>query len=120
MYAVGSAYFMSQSPGAERMGGFRITLRRKQEAVGRITVNPTDFLSSQTDTWIGEFVAKQAIAGITDVAKIQGIELSEFDVELSSFLVHDVDSAPLCYFQAGKSAFRAALEMWFMKDLPAQ
>ncbi len=46
----------------------------------------------------------------------QSIGPGELDVELSEFLYHDVDSVPVCYYQAGKSAFRLALEALHVRD----
>jgi hypothetical protein len=80
-------------------------------------VNPTDVRSNELQTQIPDSYTQQAIAGITEVAKTEGIELSDVDIELCAFLIHDVDSRSQIFYQSAKSAFRAALEMWSLQDL---
>jgi hypothetical protein len=117
MYASGSAYLVRQS-GGDRVGGLQVLIRPKQGEVGSITVKPTDIRSAELQcdpTWFVE----NATRGIREVAEKADIDLNSVDIELSRFLFNEVDSRKECYYQAAKSAFRTALEMWFLKDLDA-
>jgi hypothetical protein len=118
MHATGSAYLFRQVPGSERIGGLQLTVRPKRGPKGVITVSPTDWKTHNVHCQIDDFV-ERALAGIKEVAAKADLNLNDVDIELSHFLVHDVDSAPICYFQAAKSALRSALEMWSLKDLSA-
>src|SRR4051812_19492010 len=115
--AIGACYLMRQAPGAEQMGGLQVSLRPSESEEGSISILSTAWRTRED---LGEMVAdyaEEAIRGIREVAEDHGIRLREFDLELSEFLYHDVNSFPLCYYQAGKSAFRSALEMWHKRDL---
>jgi hypothetical protein len=118
MRAVGSAYLFRQTAGSERVGGLQLTIRPKKGAAGTIAATPSDWQTKDlhANANIDRYV-EQAIIGIKEVADQETVNLDDVDIELSSFLIHDVDSAPRCYYQAAKSAFRSALEMWSLKDL---
>ena len=118
MRAVGSAYLFRQSPGSERLGGLQVTVRPKRGAKGVIIITPTDWRTEDLHSQIDDYV-ENALTGIKEVASKADLNLDDVDIELSRFLVHDVDSSPLCYLQAAKSALRSALEMWLLRDLPA-
>jgi hypothetical protein len=121
MRSIGTSYLIRQTPGSERVGGLRVTLRRRSGEVGTLTVETTDWRteaaiehSRQLDACVVE-----ALRGVREVGDQYGIPMDEFDVVLSHFIYHHTDSAPLCYYQAGKSAFRSALEAWRTRDLSA-
>jgi hypothetical protein len=119
MRSIGASYLIRQSPGSERIGGLRVTIRRRSRDAGSISVEPTDWRTGEKLEFadeIGPF-ASEAIRGVREVAERYGIRLDEFDVVLSHFVYHPVDSAPFCYYQTGKSAFRSALEAWSCCDL---
>src|SRR5262245_42912827 len=115
---MGSAYLFRQSPGSERVGGLQVVIRPKRGSIGSITVIPTDWRSEESQCKPDAFV-KDAMLGIKELAEKANINLDDLDIDLSRFLLHAVDSYPKCYYQAAKSAFRTAVEMWFLKDLDA-
>jgi hypothetical protein len=116
MRSIGASYLIRQSAGSERIGGLRVTLRRPSGEVGNITVEATDWRTGDRIDGIG-YLAAEAIKGIREVAEHYGIPLDAFDVVLDHFIYHPADSAPFCYYQAGKSAFRSAIEAWSTRDL---
>jgi hypothetical protein len=118
--AIGASYCFDQSPGGERVGGLMVTLRRRANAAGTITIVPTErstgemegaMLDSGTKEallWFG----KEAEEALRDEAKREGIDLNQFDIVLSDFIFHDVDSHSQCYAGAARSAFRSARDAW--------
>lgn len=120
VYAVGSAYLFRQSAGSERLGGLEVTIRPRKGDVGGIVVELTEFSNGESldEDELAPYV-EAALKGIDEVAKRNRSLSDQFDVQLSKFLYHAVDIHPKCYFQAGKSAYRAALEAWQVRDLDA-
>ncbi len=117
MRSIGCSYLFRQTPGSERVGGLQVTVKPRRGAVGVIDVTLTDYRTKEPLVGLDDEIVQSAISGIHDVANQYGVPLSDFDVQLSDFLFHDVDSHPRIYHQAAKSAFRAALEAWQTKDL---
>jgi hypothetical protein len=114
-FAVGSSYLLRQVLGSERIGGVQLTVRGSN--VGRIEVHTTDWRTNETiEKFPAEFVTA-VLDGIKDFAKEKSIDLSCYHIVASNFLLHPVDSNPKCYYQAGRSALRAALEAIKVKDL---
>jgi hypothetical protein len=121
-YSVGASYLVRQAPGSERIGGLRVTVRQPPGNAGTITVDATDWRTGaalERPAVIEPYVS-EAIRVIREVADEYGFRLDEFDVVLSDFVVHPVDSVTRCYYQAGKSAFRSALEAWKTGDLSTE
>jgi hypothetical protein len=117
--SIGASYLIRQSPGGERIGGLRVTIEPAAGNAGTIKHEATDWLNGQPlerPHDIGPLVS-EAVRGIREVARQCNVLLDEFDVVLSHFLVHPVDSRAKCYYQAAKSAFRSALEAWTTEDL---
>jgi len=50
--------------------------------------------------------------GIREVAGECGVNLDDFDIVLSVFMYHPVDSRESLYYGAARSAFRAAWDAW--------
>jgi hypothetical protein len=117
--SIGASYLIRQIAGSERIGGLRVTLRPPSRGRGTITVEYTDWHTGQPLEYRKDIepLAQEAIRGIYEVAERFKVSLEEFDVVLSHFVDHPVDSFPPCYYQAGKSAFRSALEAWEIRDL---
>lgn len=114
--AIGSSYFIQQSPGAEMIGGLEIVLRNPATNVGRIIVSNTLWHSEETRDDIGNY-QQQAVNGIHDYATKNDIDLTQFDVELRRFIIHDVDSHPRLYFFTAQNALQSALASWFHPSL---
>ncbi len=114
--SIGASYSLNQTPGAERMGGLQVVIRPKQGDEGTITIRPTERTTGDTLDGLGSY-ADAALRGIREVAREHDVDLSRFDVILSDWLVHPVDSRASCYYHTGKSAFRSALEAWTGGDL---
>jgi hypothetical protein len=84
---------------------------------GKIEVQATDWQTRQAiEDYISPFV-DAALKGIEDFAKQYSSDLSCCDIVVSNFLYHPIDSSTKCYYQAGRIAFRAALEAWKIRDL---
>lgn len=117
MRAIGSSYLIRQTPGSERIGGLQVTILSLQNGIGKIEVQTTDWQTRQAiEDDISPFV-DAALKGIKDFAKQHSIDLSGCNLVLSNFLYHPIDSFTQCYYQAGRSAFRAALEARKIRDL---
>jgi hypothetical protein len=114
--AIGSSYFIQQSPGAELIGGLEVVLCIPESEIGRIIVSNTLWQSDETRDDIGDF-QQQAVDGIHDYAIEKGIDLSKFDIELRKFVFHDVDSHPRLYFFTAQNALQSALASWFHPSL---
>jgi hypothetical protein len=110
--AIGSSYFIQQSPGAEMLGGLEVVLCIPKSETGRLIVSTTLWQSDETRDDIGEF-QQQAIDGIHDYANKNEVDLTRFDIELRRFLIHDVDSHPRLYFFTAQNALQSALASWF-------
>ncbi len=110
-YAVGSCHIMRQAPGAERVGGLEIKICPRRGEAGQIEVRSTDWRTDEPLEESMEIFGDAAIEGIKLVADRYGISLGDFDITLQRFLYHPTDSGQLyCYRQAGRSAFRSAIE----------
>ena len=119
MRSIGASYLIRQNAGSERVGGLRVTLRLPSRESGTVTIQATDWHTGEAierPCEIEVFVS-EAIRGIREVAEANGIRLEEFDIVLSHFVHHPTDSLTRCYYQAGKSAFRSAIEAWRTRDL---
>ena len=117
--AIGSSYFIQQTPGAEMLGGVEVVLRVPKSETGRLIVSNTLWQSEETRDDIGEF-QQQAVDGIHDYASQKEIDLSRFDIELRGFLIHDVDSHPRLYFFTAQNALQSALASWFHPSIRMQ
>src|SRR5690348_14354539 len=118
--AIGACYIIRQAPGVERLGGLQVKLWPSEGGGGAISIRPTAWRTGEDLGALVSDYAEDAMRGIREVAEAYGIRLGDFDLELSEFLYHDVDSFSLLYYQAGKSAFRSALEMWRTRDLSSE
>lgn len=117
--AIGACYWIRQIPGSERLGGLQVTIHPNVGGGGTIRVVATARRTGEELVGLIEPYVDEAIRGIREVATRHAVRLEDLDVELSEFLDHDVDSDPRCDYQAGKSAFRSALEGLRVADLSA-
>jgi hypothetical protein len=114
--AIGSSYFIQQSPGAEMLGGLEVVLRSPESSVGRIVVSNSLWQSDDTREDIGDY-QQQAVERIHAFASEHEVDLTQFDVELRKFIIHDVDSHPRLYFFTAQNALHSALSSWFHPSL---
>lgn len=112
--AIGAGYLLQQAPGAEMLGGLEVVLRSPGSVPGGIRVTNTLWQSENTREDIDEYQS-QALAGLKAYAEEHNVDLTQFDVELCRFVVHDVDSMPKLYFLAAQNALECALNMWNRK-----
>ena len=111
--ALASCYCLDQSPGAAFYGGLSIQLTRRTDTSGSITVLPKDRLTDELLSIedIGD-CCDEAKRGVIEAANEDNVDLSRFDVIISDFAYHSVDSRPKCFRAAAKSAFRSAWDAW--------
>ncbi|MCA9027940.1 MAG: hypothetical protein KDA86_22210 [Planctomycetaceae bacterium] len=114
--AIGSSYFIQQSPGAELLGGLEVVLRSPESDVGQIVVSNSLWQSDETREDIDDY-QKQAVDGIHAYASEHEVDLTQFDVELRKFIIHDVDSHPRLYYFTAQNALQSALSSWFHPSL---
>jgi hypothetical protein len=113
---IGASYIIRQIPHSERTGGLQVTLRpleimpdQQHERGGKFNVELTDWKTGKfIDSEGLRECAKIAEEAVRRCAKHHGVDLRLFDVTLSKFLYHEVDSSPICYAQTGACAFRSA------------
>ena len=116
-YAIGSCYIVKQMPGAERMGGVEVRVRPKSGDVGKLEVDRTDWRTGEVLCDLAELQVEEAVAGVRSLAAEINFPLDDFDITIHRFINHPVDWNPKCVRQAGRSAFRAALEGFQVQDL---
>ena len=109
--AIGAAYLFRQTAGSEMVGGLEVVLRVPAKNPGEIRVSKTTWPNGEAreDLWGCD---AQAIAGLNHYIETRGIDLSQVDIELRRFLIHEVDSKPRAYYIAAQNALEAALNMW--------
>ena len=109
--AIGAAYLLRQTAGSEMFGGLEVVLRVPAKNPGEIRVSKTTWPNGEAreDLWGCD---AQAIAGLNHYIETRGIDLSQVDIELRRFLIHEVDSKPRAYYLAAQNALEAALNMW--------
>ncbi len=111
MRTVGASYIYRQSPGAEKVGGLELRLRRRAGDAGVIDVAADAWLDPGVDADVAPYAA-EARRGIETAAAEAGVDLAEFDIAMARFALHPVDSRPQAYFNAARYAFRAAYDAW--------
>ncbi|MEM7034294.1 MAG: hypothetical protein AAF629_32425 [Chloroflexota bacterium] len=118
--AIGSSYLIRQVAGSERMGGLQVTLRRRTDNAGSVSIEPTLWRTGDiSEDSIVMGYGKLATSAIEEFITAHGLDLTAFDITLSHFLYHPLDSHPDCYRQAARSALRSALEALSMRDFPS-
>ena len=111
--AIGSSYCLDQSPGAERSGGLTVTIRWRIGDKGTIASKATDFHErGALDESLVHALARVAEEGVREAARGLNVDLDDFDITLSDFAFHPVDSWEELYRHAAGSAFRSAWEAW--------
>ena len=93
------------------MGGCEITLQYPLGETGTIQVINTLRGSQEARHDIDIYTA-EAKKGVLEYAMEHEIDLGAFDVTLSQFVIHDVDSRPFLYYLAGRNAFQSAIAAW--------
>ena len=109
--SIGSSYLIQQSPGAEQVGGLEIALTFPSDGRGSIAITNTIYHSDEVRADI-ELCTNEALRGLHAYVAENDVDLSQFDVTLRRFFIHDVDSRPYLYFIAAQDALRSALAMW--------
>ena len=113
IYAVGSSYLIFQAPGGAWVGGVTVKIKRSGAAAGTWTVTPTDYRRDRS--FEADVIAPYADAakeGIERFAAESGIDLNEWDVTVSEFAYHEVDSAETMFKIAGFNAAASAFASW--------
>lgn len=116
-YSIGSCYIIKQNAGAESVGGVEVRISPKHNDAGTITVNRTDWRTGEVLADLEEQQVEEAILGVKSLATEIEFPLDDFDITIQKFVSHSVDWNPRCVRQAGRSAFRAAVEGFQGRDL---
>ncbi|MEW4563318.1 hypothetical protein AB1K70_12380 [Bremerella sp. JC770] len=112
-YGIGSCYAMRQVAGSESVGGLEIKVRHKSGEVGSVEILATDWRTGETLEYVEKAYGEVALEGVKSVLKELNLPFDDFDITLHKFLCHPVDSNAACFRQAGRSAFRSAIEGLF-------
>jgi hypothetical protein len=112
MHAVGSSYLIRQAAGAERFGGVTVKIRPRTSTKGTITVSATDWRTEEPIDDDVSFLTDAAIEGINRFAKDNGINLDDWDITISRFAYHPVDSSARTTQIAAYNAFASAVGSW--------
>jgi hypothetical protein len=117
--AIGSSYLNRQAPGSERVGGLTVTIHPRSDSDGEFLIELTDWRTGELLEFPDEVqpCADAAADGVRALAREISVEIAQFDIKLHLFLYHPVDSSPRIYLQAGRSAFRSALEVMRHRDI---
>lgn len=92
MHAIGSSYLIRQSPGSERIGGVTILIRPRAGSVGTLNIKPTSWFTGDPIEDDIDFLKSAAIEGLNRFATENAIELNKWDITVSNFAYHPVDS----------------------------
>ncbi|WP_442485325.1 hypothetical protein [Aeoliella sp. SH292] len=117
-FAIGSSYLFNQGTEPAFLGGLELQLRRAVAGQGKVSV---DFLSSPNDGAIPEcfdIFVQEALRGVQEASEKLGVKLEDFEIHLSRFAYHDVDSAPNIYRQTAEYALKSAFDAWNASPLP--
>lgn len=109
-YGLGSCYVMRQVPGSESVGGLEIKVRHKRGEVGQVEIIATDWQTGEPLDPLYAAYGEVALEGVRSVLEELDLTIDEYDITLQKFLCHPVDSNAASFRQAGRSAFRSALE----------
>ena len=104
MITTGSSYLRTLTSSADLAGGLQVEVRGVVDRTGSLKIEPEDDLAGY-DSYVAE-----AKRGIVEYARHHSIDLSQYDVTLSKFLIHDVDSRADLYFDTAQIAFDAAMK----------
>ena len=117
--SVGSSYLIRQVASSERIGGLAVTIRHLAEADGKLRIDVTDWQTGEPHEYADEMSAyiDAAVDGVRSMMAEHELEPGECEIVLDRFVYHPVDSHPRVYHQAGRSAFRSALEAFRCRDV---
>lgn len=120
--AIGSSYLVRLVAGSEQVGGLTVTLRSLDGKEGKLRTEVTDWLTDEPHEDANEMgvYVDSALVGVRSTIEELDLECGNFDTILHRFIYHPVNSHPRVYFQAGRSAFRSALEALRGCDVLAQ
>lgn len=104
MKTIGSSYLQTLTSSADLAGGLQVEVRKVVDRTGNLKIEPHDDLAGY-DAYVAE-----AKRGIIEYARHHSIDLSQYDVTLSRFLIHDVDSRADLYFDTAQISFDAAMK----------
>lgn len=119
LHAQGSSYLIRKVAGSEKIGGLTVTIYPRSDSNGKLSIALSDWRTDELLDFPAEIApyATEAEHGVRSIGQELGIELSQFDIKLHRFIYNPVDSAPAVYVQAGRSAFRSALEALRTSDI---
>ncbi len=117
--SIGSSYLIRQTAGGERLGGLTVTVYPRYDGEGGVRVELTDWKTGEPHQYASDYAiySDAALEGIQSLAVDLELTLGDFDVVLDRFVIHEVNSDPRVYRQAGRSALRAALEALNVRDV---
>ena len=104
MITTGSSYLRTLTSSADLAGGLQVEVRGVVDRIGRLKVEPNDDLAGY-NAYVTE-----AKRGIVEYARHHAIDLSQYDITLSKFLINEVDSRADLYFDTAQIAFDAAMK----------
>lgn len=116
--AIGSSYLFRQVAGSERIGALSVAIYPRSDSDGQLRIELTDWRTAGPFDYPDEVqrCAEAAADGVRSIAQQLDADLRRFDITLDRFLYHPTSSDPRVYVQAGRSAFRAALEAYQCDD----
>ena len=112
MHAIGSSYLIRQSAGAERYGGATVRVRPKREDVAKLEVIASDWRTEKPIADDITFLTNAAITGVKKFCSEYEIDIAEWDIDISRFAYHPVDSGPLTTQIAAYNAMASAFSSW--------
>ncbi len=117
--SVGSSYLIRQVAGSERLGGLTVTIRHLAEKNGELRVDITDWQTGHPHECADEMTTcvDAAVDGVRSMMAELDLEPGECEIVLDRFVYHPVDSGPRVYRQAGRGAFRSALEAFRCREI---
>ena len=78
-----------------------------------MAIKPTDRRTGQTlDESTARTFVQAVHEGIREAARELSVNLDDFDIVVSDFAYHPIDSSAMIYQGAAKCAFRSAWEAW--------
>ena len=113
MRAIGSSYLVRQSPSAERYGGVTVEIRPRKATQGTIVALPTDWRTEKPIEDDVAFLTDAAIEGIKKFAKDNDLNLDEWDIAVSRFAYHPIDSSARTTQIAAYNAAASAFASWY-------
>ncbi|MEM8779110.1 MAG: hypothetical protein AAGF26_09605 [Cyanobacteria bacterium P01_G01_bin.49] len=112
MYAIGSSYLIRQSPGAERIGGVTVRISPRTGSMGTLKAIATDWITEELIDDDIKFLIEGATEGIKRFAAENSFNLDDWDITVTKFAYHPVDSKQRTVQIAAYNAIAVALASW--------